>query len=221
MASHEVRTPLTTIRGFAMMLNRHWPEMGDREITRALEALERQSNRLWDAVQNVLTTSQIEVEEIHTRVQPIHLASLLRRSTEAAGLDAQMVTVDCDAELWAMADASSLARVVQALVDNAALHGTAPYALVATRDQQDIVLRVHDAGPGVPDWFQDQLFDAFSQANNSSTREVGGIGLGLRVARHLARANGGDVWYETPITQGAMFCVRMPRCSDPLDAAIT
>ncbi len=213
MASHEVRTPITAIRGFALTLNRHWDQLAEEDRRRSLDVIHRQATRLWQLLNNILTTSQLEGGSLEQRVASVHVASTITAAITESQVPQQDVTVDCAAGLTACVDGDHLTRVLVSLITNAEKYGSSPINIAVRMDGSDLVIRVTDHGPGVPFSFRSRLFEPFSQASTGVRREAVGTGLGLAVARGLARANGGDVWHEDHPGVGATFALRFPRNS--------
>lgn len=209
MASHEMRTPVTAVQGFAVTLNRHWERMDDGARRLSIEAIRRQSQRLWNVVSDLLIASEIETGDIHATFVPCDVPTLVRQRCEVAGLSPDQVALDAPERLVADLPESHVDRILDALLSNAAKYGRPPVRLRVTTSPDVLTVRVHDAGPGVPDDFRDQLFQRFSQASTGSRRTARGTGLGLAVARGLARAHGGDVVHLAHL-RGGCFELRLP-----------
>jgi signal transduction histidine kinase len=117
------------------------------------------------------------------------------------------VTVRCAPDLCAWADPHRVEQIVVNYLSNALKYGAAPIVVDVVADMGWTELRVHDTGPGVPAEQLSSLFGRFTPGTRTVHRSTG---LGLSIARHLARALDGDVWYERSETGGACFAVRLP-----------
>ncbi len=211
MSSHEIRTPITAIRGFALTLSRHWDDLAEEDRRRSLDVIHRQSTRLWQLVSDVLTTSQLEGGSIRQRVEPVEVQSAIEQAIRDAQVPTNTVSVECPDGLTTHVDSDHVTRILVSLLSNAVKYGRPPIRVTVSVDGDDVVVRVTDNGPGVPFEFRGRLFEPFSQASTGERREARGPGLGLSVARGLARASGGDVWHEDHPGVGATFALRFPR----------
>jgi signal transduction histidine kinase len=117
--------------------------------------------------------------------------------------------------LWVTADSDRLCQILVNYVSNALRYGTPPVTVVATVEQGWAQVRVDDAGTGVAEEFVPHLFEKFARSGRAKTRYVDGTGLGLAIVRQLARAQGGDAWYEPNQPNGSRFCLRLPLAQTP------
>jgi PAS domain S-box-containing protein len=203
VASHELRTPLTAVLGFATTLMNHWERIPDEEKQEQIRMIETQARRLSRLADDLLTMSKIEAGALEVRPEPVEVADALRRAVSAfADRD---VEVAAEEEIRAMADPDHVEQILMNYLTNARKYGTPPIRVEAGRRERWVEVTVTDKGPGVPPEFVPRLFQKFAQAGGSGT----GTGLGLSIVRGLARAQGGDAWYE-PGDPGARFCVRLP-----------
>jgi len=210
--SHNLQTPLTSIRAFAERL-------ADRDRDPALRIIVEQADRLSRLVGQLLTVSRLEAGTLRPREEVVALAPLVRRAWESLAHDEISFSLEDDAGGWlALADRDWVDQVVWALLDNAVKHGGGtPVELVirampasgtaagshaiAHRDRLVVVIRDH--GPGIEPAVEARLFDRFAPGPR------GGTGLGLNVARGLLNAMGGDIWVE-PCDDGAVFAFAVP-----------
>lgn len=210
MASHEMRTPLTVIRGFAD----HWeargfPPAGTGE--EQVDAVRRNVRRLEHLVQNLLLASRVERGSAGGhREREFDLREVLDPAV-LSDLTQQPVSVRCETDGRFRGDPDLLALVIANLVSNAARYGTPPIELAAVSIPGGAELRVSDHGPGVPEDFVDHLFERFTQATVGDRRHAQGTGLGLWVSRNIVEMHGGRLWYEQAPSGGASFVCRLPR----------
>jgi signal transduction histidine kinase len=108
------------------------------------------------------------------------------------------------------ADPKRVQQVVRNLLENARKYGGDQVLVEGFAHGEQYVLVVSDNGPGVPDGSANQIFEHFEQLSKGDSRSSSGIGLGLPIARRLARAMGGDVWYERRFPTGSRFCFSLP-----------
>jgi signal transduction histidine kinase len=211
IASHDLRTPITVIKGFAQTLEMQWDEISDEQRTRFLATIHRHVDHLGAIVDDLLTSSRIDAGAIAPALQPVALYAFVERVL--ADLDPDGATnaeLDVPVEMKVSADPEHLNRVLSNLISNARRYGSPPVSIRATREAGAIVLRVCDAGPGLEPEFAARAFEKFARADKRRSKETQGTGLGLAIVRGLARAGGGDAWYEPVVPRGACFAVRLP-----------
>jgi signal transduction histidine kinase/tetratricopeptide (TPR) repeat protein len=213
MVSHELRTPLTPIVGLSSTLLQRWEGMEPAVRDECLASIHRQGIRLARLVDDLLEMSRIESGrvETHPRVVDVHdvLDSLGHADTDGLG----DVEVRCPEGLQALADPDRLHQVLLNYLDNARKYGRPPVVIEAVANGAWVDLVVSDIGAGVPESFVGELFEKFTRAHGSSG--AAGTGLGLSIVRGLARAQGGDAWYEPNEPSGSRFGVRVPRAVVP------
>jgi len=208
VTAHELRSPITVLAGSAKTLRDHWERLEDTERTDLLEAMVSAGTRMRRLLEDLLTAARLESGVSEPRLQPTQLDRVLNKvvtERAAVGLDSSDIAVECPSGLTAMADPDWLQQIVTNYVSNAARYGAPPVVVGARRVDDAVELRVSDAGAGVPDDLRPRLFTKFARGR----RDMGN-GLGLFIVRELARAQGGDAWYEPRQGGGAGFAVRLP-----------
>jgi len=214
--SHELRTPLSPILAWARMLRQG--NLGEEKTKRALEVIERCARSQAKLIEDLLDVSRIITGKLGLDVRPVQLApvvqaavEVVRPAAEAKGLTLRALL---DSEAGAVAgDAERLKQVVWNLASNAVKFtptgGHVEVQLAGVDGRVEI--RVSDTGQGIPPDFLPQIFQRFEQADSTSTRAHGGLGLGLAIVRHIVELHGGTVRAESPGEgRGAVFTVRLP-----------
>lgn len=204
--SHNLQTPLTSIRAYAEQL------MVDRPDQR-LGIIAEQSERLSRMVRQLLTVTRLESGALHPRSEVVSLATRVRKAWEALGAADVPFTIEDRAGHWlAVADTDQLDQVLWALLDNAVKYGGGTpieAEIVADETASRLRMTVSDGGPGIDDADGPRLFGRFVRGAERTPDE--GSGLGLYVSRELCRAMGGDLYLEPRMAgQGASFSVRLP-----------
>lgn len=214
--SHELRTPLTSIQGYVKTLLRPGAEAIPEEQRRSfLEAVDRQGERLRRLIEDLLVVSRLEAHEITPFLSTVEVADVISQVlTELRDKAAEHeVSVAIAPGLPSLqTDEGKVLQVVSNLVDNAFKY-SAQGTLVTVTAQQDgegVIISVSDSGPGIPEEAAEKVFERFYQLDQSSTREVGGTGLGLYICRRLAEALGGRVWIERTGPEGSTFALWVP-----------
>jgi signal transduction histidine kinase len=208
LASHELRTPVTTILGLATTLNRRGDDLDDRQRHELRDTLERQADRMAKLVEQLLDLSRLDANAISISPEQINLRERIDEIVlSVAGERSDDVRVRIDPELEAPADPGALDRIVGNLVANALRYGSPPVNVDAVQHDRHLRVFVEDHGEGVPPQFVPQLFERFTRGGRE---RVGGTGLGLAIARSYARAHDGDLVYEDAEPHGARFQLVLP-----------
>lgn len=211
MVSHELRTPLTSIAGFADHLVRDWRQLPRAEVEEFLSHIHKQSLYLGDLVEDVLVIPRLEAGRLRFRPEMIDLGNVVHDVTEFLfAADGGGVVISMPAGVLIEADPKRVQQVVRNLLENARKYGGDQVLVEGFGHGDYYVVVVADNGPGVPDPSVDRIFDHFEQLSKGDARSSSGIGLGLPIARRLARAMGGDVWYERRFPTGSRFCLSLP-----------
>ena len=206
IVAHDMRNPLSVIVGMSSLLSGEAP-VPDGDRSRMLKAIERNARTLSRFVDDLLTVSKLEAGALDVRPVPTPLLRIAERIVTELP-DPTTVSTGGDGSLMAVADPNHLERVLRNYLTNAVTYGGAPIHVDVRRVGRDAVVVVRDHGPGVPDDLAGRLFEKFARSTQS--REKGGTGLGLSIVKGLARANGGDAWYEPGHPVGSCFAVRFP-----------
>jgi len=213
VVSHELRTPVTALTGYAKILRQ--PEFSDDPAIREefLERMERQSERLQRLVENLLTVSRIESDQLPLSIGRVLFEDLVREVTESLMVDADRFRVRIPEDLPVLyTDRQLLGRVLQNLMDNALKYSPegSPCELEATAEEDEIVFWVQDHGIGIPEDEVPRIFDRFYQIDQSSTRTFRGAGLGLSLVQDLLQHLGGSITVQSRPGEGSTFAVRLP-----------
>jgi PAS domain S-box-containing protein len=201
VTAHELRNPVALVNGFAATLRDHWDQFGEDERQDMLSAVVRSGDRLSRLVEDLFTAARLESGGLEMRCASINVGAVVEeavRDTDAA------VEIDV-AELSAYADRGRVQQMVHNYLTNARRHGAAPIAVTVSEHEGDVLVSVRDSGSGVPAGVRDELFSKFMRGGSHD-----GTGLGLFIVRELARAQGGDAWYEDAPEGGACFSFRLP-----------
>ena len=228
--SHELRTPLTAVLGSLATLTRRGPQLSRAEREAFLEVATRQGERLKRLVEQLLLEVRVEQAAAGPGSAAadslVEAGELVRQAAWTAQLchPDREVLVDVDGVLPVRAAADAILAVLGNLVDNAAKYSPRgePIQLEAAVVGDAVVLAVQDAGPGVPASEREHIFQRFIQLEAGTANRAGGVGLGLHIARELARAQGGDLVVaeasgagQAASGTGARFELRLPRVGDP------
>ena len=216
--SHEFKTPLTAIQGFAETLLGGALE-DPQNNRRFLGIIRDHAIRLGRLTDELLKLSEIEAGKLELDLRPVAVSDLIESCVETARLKAtqkqQTLGVECQPDLPPVrADSSRLREVLQNLLDNAVQYTPAGgrITVLAARVDSQVVLSVSDTGIGIPKADQERIFERFYRVDATRSREVGGTGLGLSIARHLIEAHGGHISVASEVGRGSTFAVFLPTC---------
>jgi PAS domain S-box-containing protein len=210
VTSHEMRTPLVGVLGYAETLQAHWDALDEAERRGSVEAILRQARLLAAIVDDLVVFANAQGGRLRVDLAPVELAPLLRQAVEDRGLPPASVAILCQAETAVVADPRHVRHMLGNCLANAVKYGAPPISIEVEDKGNDIEIRVRDQGPGVEEAFVPFLFERFSQPTTGLIRRSAGTGLGLAVVAALARAMGGTAWYEPNSPAGSCFGMRLP-----------
>jgi len=216
--SHELRTPLTAILGWSHLVRTG--KLEPAQLTRALETIERNARSQSQLIDDLLDVSRIITGKLQIEPRAIDLGSIIEGAVEAVrpSFEAKSITLETkiDPDAVVMGDANRLQQVFWNLLSNA-VKFTPESGMVrieAKRIPPIVRVSVSDTGIGIKPEFLPFIFDRFRQADGSTTRVHGGLGLGLSIVKHLVQMHSGDVQVHSDgQDQGAVFSVEFPLAS--------
>jgi PAS domain S-box-containing protein len=222
--SHELRTPLNAILGWANLLRSG--KLDPQNVERALEIVERNAKAQSKLIEGVLDVSRIVSGKLQLDVRPLQLSGVVQAAVDSIrpAADAKntmlRVITSKQVEPLVRGDANRLQQVVWNLLSNAVKFSPAGSEISVGLNMvnSDVEITVRDNGQGIAKEFLPHVFDRFRQADASTTRKHGGLGLGLAIVRHLVDLHGGTVTAESDgLGRGATFRVRLKA----IDTAVT
>jgi PAS domain S-box-containing protein len=221
VAAHELKTPMTTLRGYAQWLLRALKigeEIDPALLDRGLRAIDIQSAKLVDLTAQLLDVSRIEAGKLRLERREVDLVSLVRAAVEAGQALTQVHTLTLDAPRVsrAMLDPLRLEQVVRNLIDNAIKYspqGGSIEVELGPAGRGKVRLVVRDHGLGIPPERRESLFDRFYQAHGDG--HFGGLGLGLYISRQIVELHGGRIAADFPSDGGSRFEVILPTKVQP------
>lgn len=217
--SHELRTPLNAIIGYTELLQEDAQDLGHRECLSDLDHIQNASKHLLGLVSNILDISKIEAGKMELFLETFDFHSVCQ---EVANTIQPLLTenqnilkIDCDCYGTIHTDLIKVRQCLFNLLSNATKFSqNNEILLFATREtgeKQDwIIFGVRDYGIGMSVEQVNNLFEAFTQADNSTTRQYGGTGLGLTITKQFCELMGGTISVESEVGQGSTFIVRLP-----------
>ncbi|MEK7066771.1 MAG: ATP-binding protein [Patescibacteria group bacterium] len=221
IASHQLRTPLTAIKGYSSMLLEDTYGELPLKVRGTVEKVFQSAQRLIFIVNDLLDTSRIEQGRFQVSFERVGVANIikdvveeLKPNAETRGLQLQLEMSPDDAEIVVQADPSKLRQVVTNLIDNAIKYTEQGYVTVVLRKTSGgnrALISVKDTGFGMSAQSMQNLFQKFSRAKNVSKLHVDGSGLGLFIAKQIIEAHNGRIWAESAgENKGSQFYVELP-----------
>jgi signal transduction histidine kinase len=215
--SHELKTPVTTIKGFTETLIEGAKEDPD-DLDRFLEIISRQTDRLAAIIDDLLTLSRLESAP-RSEVLALdwhdlcHILNSCEEICHARAEEKQIaIHVKCAKPTPVLVDNSLLTQAIVNLIDNAIKYSQerTSVTLQGSMDASHILITVTDEGPGIQDIHLSRLFERFYRADKARSRKLGGTGLGLAIVKHIANVHQGEVDVISKVGTGSTFIIRLP-----------
>jgi len=215
--SHELKTPITSIKGFVETLIDENPEDGDKRL-RFLNIIRTHSDRLNALIEDLLALSRIEqgsdIEKILFERTPVHgvvdaAVNTCRVRAEEGGVTLE---VSCPTDLQATINHSLLVQALVNLIDNAIKYSEPGEAIgiAAGETDSEILISVQDQGPGIEKEHLPRVFERFYRIDKARSRRLGGTGLGLAIVKHIMQVHQGSVTVESEPGHGSTFSLHLP-----------
>lgn len=219
MTSHDLRVPLTAIIGLASTLADSWEALQREEKIEFVDRIADRSRRMISMVEQLQIACRIEAGVLEVRPIAVSLQDAIEEAVAEVVRGGNEISVSVPSETIVLADRQLLHRILVNYLGNAIKHGTPPITVDAEASDGLGRAHVRDRGAGVPEEFRVTMFEPFSRAPDSWDQR--GSGLGLSIAKTLAEAQGGRVWYETNVPNGACFGLELPLHDSAEKTALT
>ncbi|OGO01470.1 MAG: hypothetical protein A2Y72_04915 [Chloroflexi bacterium RBG_13_53_26] len=213
--SHDLRTPLTSIKGYTTTILRHYDRLADEEKRDFLHEIELASDRLTELIENLLQLSKLEAGGFHMQKEPLAIASMVSNAIEDLEQKAKshhFVTRLGEPLPLVDADPRRIRQVLDNLLSNAVKYSAEDTEITVEcqANDTDLVVRVRDQGIGIGPEELDRIFDRFYQASSGVSGRGGGVGLGLAICKGIIEAHGGRIWAESTQDEGSTFTFTLP-----------
>ncbi len=217
LAAHELKTPLTSLLGYAEVVQRRTARLGvlPERDQRALQVITDQAQRLQSMIEVLFDVSKMERGQFHLTPRPLELGHLLRRLVDEVRpvLDKHTVELEApDAALIVVGDELRLEQVVQNLLQNAVKYSPSGGRIAIRVYQREgrAILEVTDQGIGIPPEALPNLFRRFFRARNVDAQQIHGLGIGLYVVHQIISLHGGQIDVQSEVGVGTTFAISLP-----------
>ncbi|MGB5298225.1 MAG: ATP-binding protein, partial [Thiogranum sp.] len=218
--SHELRTPMNAIIGYSEMLIEDAEDEGNEDAANDLRKIHSAGMHLLSLINNVLDLAKIEAGRMDVYLETFEVSMMVDDVVSTIDTlvkkNGNRLKVEVDETIGKMrADITKVRQALLNLLSNAAkFTHKGEIGLVVRGEQEDgldwIRMSVSDSGIGIPPEKIDHVFDEFSQADETTTRDYGGTGLGLPISRRFCQMMGGDITVESVVGEGSTFMIRLP-----------
>jgi signal transduction histidine kinase len=210
--THEIRGPVSTIRGLTGTTLLHYERLSDDERKEFLHLIRHEADRLERAVEQVALVLKLDAGSLRFDIRPHDLGDIVREAALGAETGDHPLEVDVAEGLEAPVDRTHIGSLVRQLIDNALTFSSpgAPIEVRLRREGDDALIEVVDRGPGIPPEKREAVFERFADWRPPGYEDRPGTGLGLFISRAIARAHGGDASIADGPAGGTMLIVRLP-----------
>jgi PAS domain S-box-containing protein len=214
MASHELKTPVTSLKGFTNVLQRRLTQQVDEQILHYLSRMDIQLNKLTKIVNDLLDISKMQAGQLSFQNEPFELDSLLSETVEdvQAATSTHRILVDGKTNIQILGDKDRLEQVFINLLTNAVKYSPNSDKVLVSLfcTQREAIVCVKDFGIGIDESHHQKIFDRFYQVTDPEEKTYPGLGMGLYISNEIVNRHHGRMWVESRKGEGATFYVALP-----------
>ncbi len=214
MTSHELKTPVTSLKGFTHVLQRRLEKQGDQQGLHYLSRMDAQLNKLTKLITDLLDISRMQTGKLAFQMEPFNLDNLIDEIVEnvQATTTRQSIVIEGKTDAQITGDRDRLGQVFINLLSNALKYS--PHAdkvmVRLLRQQKQAIVSVQDFGIGIDQAYHQKIFERFYQVTSAEERTYPGLGIGLYIASEIMTRHGGRIWVESTKGKGSTFFVSLP-----------
>ena len=214
MVSHELKTPLTSMKAYVQMLLAKARKQDDQFTARALEQADKQVRKMTTMINGFLNVSRLEAGKIHIHKQHFDMAELVKDVEEESVLtiSSHKVTFAPVAETIVHADRDKIGQVINNLISNAVKYSASGSTILVAcvTIQNTAEVSVKDEGPGISPENMEHIFDRYYRVQDNPANTVSGFGIGLYLSAEIIQRHNGTIWVESEVGKGSTFYFRVP-----------
>ncbi len=215
--THEIRTPLTSIKGFSQTLQDNWDKINDEQKKKFIKIIEEQSERLIKLIENVLNVAKIDSSESNTVLKKVNLNQVVKKVVELIKINHKEHSFEINfaaGELPALADTDCCEQILVNILENACKYSPKNTTIKITTGtmENSAFVEIIDSGCGIEENQLSKIFDKFYRVDNYLTSKAQGSGLGLYIAQNLAHKMNGEIKVKSPAENdcGSIFTLHLP-----------
>lgn len=214
MTSHELKTPVTSLKGFTNVLQRRLTGQGDTQGLHYLARMDAQLNKLTTLISDLLDISRMQSGKLALRIEPLELDALIEETVEAmqAATSTHRLLIEGKTGARVLGDRERLAQIFINLLTNAIKYSPRAEQVKVhlLRDGERAIVSVQDFGIGIDKAHHKQIFQRFYQVSDSQEKTYPGLGIGLYISSEIVARHQGRMWVESSKGKGSTFFVALP-----------
>lgn len=214
MTSHELKTPVTSLKGFTHVLQRRLTKQGDEQGLHYLSRIDAQLNKLTKLVSDLLDMSRMQSGKLDLQIELFDLDALIAETVENMRVATltHKIRIEGRADAQIMGDKDRLGQVFVNLLTNAVKYSPRANEVIVhvSRNAERVIVGVQDFGIGIADAYHQHIFERFYQVTDPEEKTFPGLGIGLYIAQEIIERHGGKIWVESKKGAGATFFVALP-----------
>ncbi|MBI2032182.1 MAG: PAS domain-containing protein [Candidatus Levybacteria bacterium] len=214
LASHELKTPVTSLKLFTQSLNKRFKKQKDHELGGYLSAMDRQIGKLVNLIDDLLDVSHVRSGKTNYKMEQFSFSDLAREVSQNIGSIAKKhkIIIKDRSKSDVVADKERISQVLTNLINNAIKYSPKSNKVIVSfeKDTRSLIVSVRDFGIGISEDDQERVFDRFFQAANPKRNTFSGLGLGLYISKEIIDRHGGKIWLESKEGKGSTFYFTIP-----------
>jgi two-component system sensor histidine kinase VicK len=218
MVSHELKTPLTSIKAYVQMLTMKTKQSGDAFTTDIINKASTQVNKMTNMINSFLNVSRLEAGKIHLDKKVFNIEELAKTVIEEMSVNSHGHTIYFKAckPLIVYADYEKIGHVLTNLISNAMKYSSAgkPIEIACEQMEKEVQISVKDEGVGIPSQDIGRLFERYYRVENKNAPMVSGFGIGLYLSAEIVQRHNGRIWVESDVSKGSTFYFTVPLALD-------
>jgi signal transduction histidine kinase len=214
MASHELKTPVTSLKGFTQLLKRRFKRQGDEESFRFLDRMETQLDRLTKLISEMLDVSKMQTGQLEYRMEPFDLDALAQEIVENVRGTTQThhIILQNTAQARVCGDRDRIGQVLINLLTNAIKYSPNADRVIVqiATDETNVLASIQDFGIGIDEAYHEKIFERFYQVDEPVEKTYPGLGIGLYISCEIIKCHHGRLWAQSRKGEGSTFTFCLP-----------